>query len=110
MNLLQTLAIGCTEEVKTILGLVNMILDLVRWVIPAILIVLAVFDIAKVVMNASLDDKVKKEATSKLTTRVIYAIVIFLIPTIVSILFQWIKLPGTDASIIDCMNKARETQ
>ena len=107
MNLLQTLAISCTSEMQTILGLVNTFLNIIRLVIPIILIVLAVMDVAKVVTNSNLDDKVKKEAMNKLTTRVIYAVVIFLIPTIVKLLFNIITLPGADMSLIECMEKSK---
>ena len=93
----------CTEDMQTILGLVNTVLNIIRWVIPIILIVMGTLDIAKVVISSDNDEKEVKAATKKLTTRVIYAVVIFLIPTIVSALFNLITLPGADISIIDCM-------
>lgn len=109
MNLLQTLAITCSPEMHTILGLVNTLLNVIRLIVPIVLIVLAIMDIAKVVMNSNLDDKVKKEATSKLTTRVIYAIIIFLIPTIVRLVFRLVTIDGVDMSLLDCM-EGRVTQ
>lgn len=109
MNLLQTLAITCSPEMQTILGLVNTLLNVIRLIVPIVLIVLAIMDIAKVVMNSNLDDKVKKEATSKLTTRVIYAIIIFLIPTIVRLVFGLVTIDGVDMSLLDCM-EGRVTQ
>lgn len=93
----------CTGDIQTILGLVNTVLNVIRWVIPAILIVMGTLDIAKVVISSENDEKEVKAATKKLTTRVIYAVVVFLIPTIVSALFSLITLPGADVSIIDCM-------
>ena len=109
MNL-QMLAEFCTEEMQTILGLVKLVLNVIQWIIPVVLIIMGTLDIAKIVMSGESDDKEVKAAQKKVTTRVIYAVVIFLIPTIVKLLFSFITLPGADVSIIDCMNGKVGTQ
>ena len=106
MENLQMLADLCTTELKTILGLVNTILNLIKYAIPIVLIVLGTLDIAKVVTAGEGKDDDVKKATKKFTTRVIYALVVFLIPTIISLLFQLITLPGSDVSIIECMKQS----
>ena len=87
MNFVQILA-GCDADLVSILSLVKLILNAIRWVVPIILIVLTTLDVAKIVTAGNLDDKLKKEVGQKITTRLIYAIIIFLIPTIVSLLFR----------------------
>lgn len=89
MELFQILA--CTDsDMKVIFGIIQTAMNLVRWAIPIILIVMGTVDIAKVVITSNNDEKEVKAATKKFTTRIIYAIVIFLIPTIVSLLFKLI--------------------
>ena len=96
----------CTSDVQTILGLVNTILNLIRWVIPIILIVMVTMDIAKIVITSNNDEKEVKAATKKFTTRIIYAVVIFLIPTIIRAIFGLITVPGMDMSLVKCMDQA----
>lgn len=95
--------VECTQDLQTILGLVNTVLNLVKYAIPVILIIMGTLDIAKVVTAGEKQEEDVKKATKKFTNRVIYAVVIFLIPTIISLIFDLVTLPGADVSIIDCM-------
>ncbi len=89
MNFVQILDdIACTRDLWDVISVIKWALNLIRWAIPIILIVLTTIDVAKVVTAGNLDDKLKKEVGQKITTRLIYAIIIFLIPTIVSLLFK----------------------
>ena len=98
----------CTSEIQTILGLVNTVLNLIRWVIPIILIVMVTMDIAKIVVTSNNDEKEVKAAQKKFTTRIIYAVIIFLIPTLVKAVFGLITVPGMDMSLVDCMEKSAQ--
>lgn len=89
MEFFQILA--CTDEdMKVIFGFIQTIMNVIKWAIPIILIVMGTLDIAKIVISGNQDEKEVKAATKKLTTRVIYAVIIFLIPTIVSLIFNLI--------------------
>ena len=77
----------CSDDILTLLSIVKWGINLVCWITPIILIILATIDVAKIVTAGNLDDKMKKEVGNKLITRVIYAIVIFLIPIIVNAVF-----------------------
>ena len=74
-------------------GLANTIIiikTVLKWIciiIPIILIVMCVVDLAKIVTAGDKTDDVKKKAISTISTRVIFAIVIFLVPTLVNALF-----------------------
>lgn len=92
MNYLQIL--GCSPEFSTILALVKTVLNAICIAIPILLIVLIILDLAKIVTAGNIDDKLKKEVTSKVVTRLIFAVLIFLVPTIVKLVFNLIPLPG----------------
>ena len=88
MNFLQILDCSNVGEIIDILRLVRFAINAICWAVPIIIIILTTIDVAKVVTAGNLDDKLKKEVGQKITTRLIYAIVIFLIPTIVTLLFR----------------------
>ncbi len=79
------LADFCTDA-EFILRPVVKIVGILRFLIPILLIVLITFDLVKV-FTGNLDDKSKKDTTSKIVKRIIYSIIIFLIPTIVNLVF-----------------------
>ena len=95
--------------------LLRIIVKIVKYmhiIIPIILVVMASIDLFKVVVGQA-DEKAKKEATDKIVKRVLYAAIIFLIPTIVSIIFKKIEGPTntsnnatntTSTSWISCWN------
>ena len=99
--------VECTSELKTILAIVKAIINVIKWAIPILLIVMGTLDIAKIVISGNQDEKEVKAATKKLTTRVIYAVIIFLIPTIVTGILSLVFGTGkTDTTIIDCYKDA----
>lgn len=108
----------CTSELQTILWLVKAVLDVIRIAIPILLIVLVTFDVAKIVTAGNLDDKLKKEVSGKVITRLVYAVIIFLIPTIVWMIIGWLPASVTNQSgsttgnmsIKDCYNNAVKPQ
>ena len=70
----------CSQLAPTI-SIIKTVLSLVQWAIPIILIVIGTFDMMKAVI-ASKEDEIKA-AQKLLIKRIIYAVIIFLIPTIV---------------------------
>ncbi len=86
MEFLQMLATCSDQELITILSVVRFVINLITWAIPIILIVLGVVDLSKAVL-ASKEDEIKK-AQKMFVTRLIYAVVIFLVPTIVTLIFN----------------------
>lgn len=67
-------------------NIVRYLLGMVKYIIPVVLIVLATIDIVKVVINP--DDKSKKEAGSKIAKRIIYAVILFLVPALIKLIFS----------------------
>ena len=112
MNYLQILG-TCPEDIGTIMKIVRFVVTAICWAIPIILIVLCVLDIAKIVTAGNIDDKLKKEVTGRITTRIIFAILIFLVPTIVKFILRVVPL-NTDTTIDnatweDCWNYGQGT-
>ena len=75
-------------------------------------IVLCILDIAKIVTAGNIDDKLKKEVTNRIVTRVIFSVLIFLVPTIVGLIFRLIPISSdNDATVVgatwaDCWKQA----
>lgn len=66
--------------------LVGMFLLIFKIVIPIILIILGMIDLGKAVISS--DDKAVSKAAKSLLMRVIAAVIIFFIPTVVSFIFS----------------------
>ena len=88
---------GMCLKAGFLLRIVAKLFKVLHWVIPILLIVLITFDFAKVIVGQA-DDKAKKEATTKAVKRLIYAVIIFLVPTIVSMIFTKIGKSSTDTA------------
>ena len=72
------------------------LMPIVQIGIPLLLIVLATLDLGKAVVSS--DDKEVKAAQSRLIKRVIYAVLIFFVVTIVSLIMNLVASGGTDAN------------
>lgn len=94
----------CTY-LNPIISIIKTVLSIVQWAIPIILIVIGTFDMMKAVI-ASKEDEIKA-AQKLLIKRVVYAVVIFLIPTIVYFVFNIVSntdgIDGT-GNFWDCWN------
>ena len=71
-------------------------ITVLKIVIPIILIVLGMIDLAKAVMSN--DDKVMKEAQGKLIKRIVYAVIIFFVVAIVQFVFGLLGSASDNAS------------
>lgn len=70
------------EDLQVIIGLVKTVVRLIQFAIPIMLIVWGLLDLGKAVI-ASKEDEMKK-AQGNLIKRLMYAVLVFLIVTIVS--------------------------
>ena len=92
MSFVQILG-ACPDELVSIMAIVRFVVNVICLGIPIILIVLIILDLAKIVTAGNIDDKLKKEVTSKVVTRLIFAVLIFLVPTIIRLVFGVLPLP-----------------
>ena len=95
MDFVQILG-SCPSELVSVMAVVGFVVRAICIAIPIILIVLIILDLAKIVTSGKLEEKEKKEVTSKVVTRIIFAVLIFLVPTIVRLLFGLLPLPDQD--------------
>ncbi len=86
------------QDAGFILGIIVTAVKILRWAIPVLLIVLITFDLVKVVSASIPDEKSKKEALEKIVKRVIFAVIIFLIPSIVNIILLKIEPISKDSN------------
>ncbi len=96
--------IDCADsDFQMIIGLLKWVFSAICTAIPVIIIILIVIDMTKVATAGNVDDKMKKEAGQKAVTRIIYAVIVFLVPTLVNLIFR--LLPRSDgSSFVDCWN------
>ena len=95
----------CTQELSSVLAVVRWIVNLVKLAVPILLVVLATFDLAKVVTNSKGDDSETKKAVKTLITRIIYGLIIYFVPIIIVWLFTSIRIGGV-SEVMDCYDNA----
>ena len=101
----------CTDA-GFILNTVVQVIKIVRWVIPILLILFIIFDLFKVV-TGNPDDKAKRDAFNKIVKRLIYAVIVLLVPTVINIVLLKIEpltrdnngnITSTSTSYLGCWN------
>ncbi len=78
--------LNCNGNFSFIFNILRYLYKALVLIVPTVLIVLVIIDVFKVVINA--DEKTKREAGSKIAKRLIYAVVLFLVPALISLLFK----------------------
>ena len=87
-NLLILKMVECTEaSLYSVFVIVRFILTIIQWVAPIILIIIGSIDMVKAII-AGKEDEIKKHQQT-LIKRLISAVIIFLIPLLVSIIMGW---------------------
>ncbi len=72
-------------DVDPLLKVIKLIISILQWSVPALLIVLGTIDMFKAVVKAN-DEKVVQEAKKSLIRRLIYGVIIFLVPFFVELI------------------------
>ena len=88
---------GACEGLEPVIKIVkNGILKYICILIPIALLLFGVFDLGKAVIAS--DEEEVKAAQSRLIKRVIYAVVVFLVPQLVSLIMGIVSIGITDGS------------
>ncbi len=98
MDIVDILAISwdwcARKEVQSVFHLIKSLLDIIRITLPIILVIMTSLDIAKKVINPT-----EKDGQKKIMTRVIAAVIIFLVPVFIQLVFRVIDWGnGNDGS------------
>lgn len=102
------LEMGFCESSAEIWLLVGKLINIIKIVIPIIIIILAMLDLGKAVMAG--EEKEIKEAQKMLLKRLIYGVLIFFVVTIVQVVFNLIGRNVTDDDAQICWTCATNTK
>lgn len=83
------MAVSFCEETANIWKVIGEVLDIIRIVIPLIIIVLGMLDLGKIVISG--DSKAMKESQKMFIKRLIYGLAIFFVTTIVKLVFSLVE-------------------
>ena len=88
----------CEGNLGVAVSAVRAIFTLIQWAIPAVLIIMGTLDMFKAMTSG--DEKKTQEAKKTFIRRLIYAVVAFLIPFIIGLVFQFVGnvLEGADGA------------
>ena len=79
----------CTEEMQMIMGIVITILDIIKFIVPIVLIIFCTIDIFKIIVSKK-EDEIKKLRKDVLM-KIVYCIIIYLIPFIVPFILKFVS-------------------
>lgn len=98
----------CSGGLGTVFKMIKIGLNVIRFVVPIGLIIMTVIDVSKNVFNPD-----EKDTMKKIGTRLIAAIIVFLVPTIINLLFKVIEVGvgddyknGDNLNIFECWESA----
>lgn len=111
----------CTEaaemckNLQPFLNIIKILLEILRWTVPILLIVFGSIDMFNAVTKAD-DEKILQDARQKLIKRIIYGIVVFLVPLIVNLVMDLVEEAGikdensiTATTWVSCWNDSIDT-
>ncbi len=93
------------SDIGFVVNIVKWVIKLIQYGIPLILIIMVIIDLVKIV-TAGTDDQAKK-STGTIVKRIVWAVVAFFVPTLISFIFKNIsngKTSGGLSGPIDWMN------
>ena len=97
------------SQLAPIINIIKAVMNIVRFAVPLVLIVIGTFDMFKAVV-ASKEDEIKA-AQKLLIKRIVYAVIIFLIPTIVMFVLNIVSDAGVQnsdqSSFWSCWNEGK---
>lgn len=98
---------ACTNpDILKVIYFFTLIVDIVKIIIPIVLIILGIVDFSKSVITS--DEKVQKKTVSIFIKRIIYAVLIFAVPWIIEVLMVTLGdlIGGEKINFTDCIDNA----
>lgn len=84
------------SDLEAVIVIIKTVVTTIQWIVPAILILMGTIDLVKAVTQGKEEDIKKGQKT--LITRVIAAVIVFLVPLLVNVIMGFIgKNSGTDS-------------
>lgn len=88
-----------SSELVSLLDIFKSFLELAAILVPVILIIFVMIDVVKTITSGEVDSK---KLSKSIITRLIAAVVVFLIPAIINFVFN--TLPISSSDFINCYN------
>ena len=101
----------CNEEMQIIIGVVISVLDIVKFLVPVVLIVFCTIDIFKIIVSKK-EDEIKK-LRKDVFMKIIYCILIYLLPFLIPLVLRLASslIPSDyDDSWKNCWDYVKETK
>lgn len=95
-------SIGAGADLGVLPKITSLIVTVIKVAIPVLLVILGMIDLTKAVMSG--DEKVVKENQGKLIKRFVYAIVIFVLVSLVTLVFSIIGTKAEEGDLTSCIN------
>lgn len=98
------------DNIMPILRIIAYLLKIIQWAIPMILIAFATFDFVKAIMAN--EEKDMEKAKTSVTKRLVYAVIVFLVPVVIRLLFNLVSSNISSGDYlgptewINCFNRA----
>lgn len=91
--------LGDSDEPDSVAWLIAKILDYLRLLAPLMVLVLSSLDFAKAILTS--DDESLKKAQSNLITRLILAVLLFVLPTLIEVILDIFGITSSDICIFN---------
>jgi len=101
----------CSMEMQEILGIIITILNVIKFLVPIILIILCTIDIFKIIVSKK-EDEIKK-LRKDIFNKILYSVLIYLIPVLIPFILNIINnliLMGYDNSWKEWWNFVEESK
>lgn len=89
------LAVNYCQDLAPLIRVIKTVISLIQWAIPIALILFGTIDLGKAVISS--DEKEVKKAQSTLIKRVIYAVAIFFLALLVTLIMNIVSASGVDS-------------
>ena len=95
------------SDLEDVIVIMKAIVNVIQWIVPAILILMGTIDLVKAVTQGKEDDIKKGQKT--LITRVIAAVLVFLVPVIVNVIMGFIGQNSGSDSFASCWKSTNKS-
>ena len=95
-------SLGSGADLGFLPAITSLIVTVIKVAIPVLIVILGMIDLTKAVMSG--DEKVVKENQGKLIKRFVYAIIIFVLVSLVTLVFSIIGSKADEGDLTSCID------
>lgn len=87
LNCTETVQMCC--DIRPFLKIIRLVISIIQWSVPLLLLVLGTIDMFKAIVSG--DEKATKESQSTFFKRLMYGVIIFLVPFLISLILNLVS-------------------